>query len=334
MFRRKKPEGDEPMTEKEPKPEELVAPLVKPPTPLGPAIGPGLTGSGPGPVPNALPGLGMGPVIAPRRVPTLPPRPSPGDFTRPIDPTRAAGLSRPEEMARNASPLRFGEIGRPPEAPRPSEALRPSEAPRQAEPPKPVEPPRPVEAVRPAEPPRPVEPLRAPEPLRASESPRQPESRPEIRVEPKLPEPPRRLPDPPRPLESYQPAMPVPARPEVEVRQLIVGREISLRGEITHCNRLLIEGSVEANLSDCRDVDIAETGLFKGSAAIETAEIRGRFEGTLTVRGRLFIRATGRVTGTIRYGQIEVERGGRIAGDIEAVAEPAGPAEAVARQAG
>lgn len=320
MFRRKKPEGDEPMTEKEPKPEELVAPLVKQPTPLGPAVA----------GPAAGPGPGIGPALAPRRVPTLPPRPSPGDFTRPIDPTRAAGLTRPEELARNASPLRFGEIGRPVEASRPSEAPRPSEAQRPAEPPKPVELPRPVEALRPAEPPRGVEPLRAPEPLRASESPRPPESRPE----PKLPDPPRRLPDPPRPLESYQSSMPVPARPEVEVRQLIVGREISLRGEITHCNRLLIEGSVEANLSDCRDVEIAETGLFKGSAAIETAEIRGRFEGTLTVRGRLFIRATGRVTGTIRYGQIEVERGGRIAGDIEAVAEPAGPAEAVARQAG
>ena len=58
------------------------------------------------------------------------------------------------------------------------------------------------------------------------------------------------------------------------------------------------------------------------------AEIRGRFEGTLTVRKRLFIRATGRVMGTIRYGQIEVERGGRISGDIEATPETASSTEA------
>jgi cytoskeletal protein CcmA (bactofilin family) len=64
-------------------------------------------------------------------------------------------------------------------------------------------------------------------------------------------------------------------------------------------------------------MDIAESGLFKGSASIEEAEVRGRFEGNLTVRKRLLIRATGRVSGTIRYGQIEIECGGQISGDIQ-----------------
>ena len=80
----------------------------------------------------------------------------------------------------------------------------------------------------------------------------------------------------------------------------------------------MIEGSVEANLNNCRDVEIAESGLFKGSAAIEDAEIRGRFEGNLVVRKRLLIKASGRVSGTIRYGQIEIECGGQISGDIQA----------------
>jgi cytoskeletal protein CcmA (bactofilin family) len=99
---------------------------------------------------------------------------------------------------------------------------------------------------------------------------------------------------------------------------LIVGREISLSGEINSCDQLVVEGSVEANLQNCREVDIAESGLFKGSASIDTAEVNGRFEGTLTVRNRLFIRSSGRVSGTIRYGQLEVECGGQITGDIQA----------------
>jgi len=109
-----------------------------------------------------------------------------------------------------------------------------------------------------------------------------------------------------------------PRRNEAEVRKLIVGREITLSGEITSCDMLLVEGSVEANLTNCRDVDIAESGLFKGSASIEDAEIRGRFEGNLVVRKRLLIKASGRVSGTIRYGQIEIECGGQISGDIQA----------------
>jgi len=108
-----------------------------------------------------------------------------------------------------------------------------------------------------------------------------------------------------------------PRRTDAEARKLIVGREISLSGEITSCDKLIVEGSVEANLQNCQDVDIAESGLFKGSATIEEAEVRGRFEGNLVVRKRLFIRATGRVSGTIRYGQIEIECGGQISGDIQ-----------------
>lgn len=111
---------------------------------------------------------------------------------------------------------------------------------------------------------------------------------------------------------------PVPRRLDAEARKLIVGREIALSGEITSCDKLIIEGSVEANLQDCHDVDIAESGLFKGSATIDDAEVRGRFEGNLIVRKRLLIRSTGRVSGTIRYGQIEIECGGQISGDIQA----------------
>src|SRR5882724_277955 len=111
-----------------------------------------------------------------------------------------------------------------------------------------------------------------------------------------------------------------PRRNEAEVRKLIVGREITLSGEITSCDMLMVEGSVEANLTNCRDVDIAESGLFKGSAAIEEAEIRGRFEGNLVVRKRLLIRSTGKVVGTVRYGQIEIECGGQLSGDVQVLA--------------
>ena len=76
-------------------------------------------------------------------------------------------------------------------------------------------------------------------------------------------------------------------RNDGEVRKLTVGREITLSGEITSCDKLIIEGSVEANLNNCRDVEIAEVGLFKGTASIEEAEIQGRFEGNLVVRKRL-----------------------------------------------
>jgi cytoskeletal protein CcmA (bactofilin family) len=130
----------------------------------------------------------------------------------------------------------------------------------------------------------------------------------------------RPITDPPRRAEAAPGATPTPAPPkrEAEQRKLIVGREIRLAGEITSCDWLVVEGSVEANLANCRDIEISDTGVYKGSASIEQAEIRGRFDGVLNVRRRLLIRAGGRVTGTVRYGQIEIERGGQISGDVQA----------------
>ncbi len=103
----------------------------------------------------------------------------------------------------------------------------------------------------------------------------------------------------------------------VEGRKLIVGREIVLSGQITSCERLVVEGRVEASLSESRFIEIAESGVFKGMAEIENAEVAGTFEGTLTVRQKLWIRATGKVTGTVRYGKIEIEEGGQISGEVQ-----------------
>ncbi len=121
----------------------------------------------------------------------------------------------------------------------------------------------------------------------------------------------------PRRADGHAPIIPTPKR-DSEMRRLIVGREISLTGEITSCERLVVEGTVEANLNNCREIEIAEAGLMKGTASIDEAEIRGRYEGSLTVRKRLLIRATGKVTGTVRYGQLEIELGGQISGDVQA----------------
>ncbi|MCW0234114.1 MAG: polymer-forming cytoskeletal protein [Ferrovibrio sp.] len=105
-----------------------------------------------------------------------------------------------------------------------------------------------------------------------------------------------------------------------EPKVLLIGREISLSGQITACDKVVVEGRVEAQLTESRFVEITETGQFKGSAEVEEAEIRGRFEGRLSVRGRLLIRGTGKVSGEIAYGQVEIECGGEISGTVQTVA--------------
>jgi cytoskeletal protein CcmA (bactofilin family) len=102
--------------------------------------------------------------------------------------------------------------------------------------------------------------------------------------------------------------------------KLVVGPDIKLRGvEITDCDTLIVEGRVEASM-DSRVVQIAEHGVFSGTATMDVAEVWGRFEGELTARNHLIIHATGRVSGHIRYGSIRIEEGGELSGEVSTVA--------------
>jgi cytoskeletal protein CcmA (bactofilin family) len=116
--------------------------------------------------------------------------------------------------------------------------------------------------------------------------------------------------------------------------KLTVGPNIKLKGvEITDCDTLVVEGSVEATM-DSRVIQISERGAFKGSAEIDIAEIRGQFEGNLTVRQKLVIYSTGKVTGRVRYGKVVIEEGGQLSGEVEFGTTNARPVSAVRSVAG
>jgi cytoskeletal protein CcmA (bactofilin family) len=107
---------------------------------------------------------------------------------------------------------------------------------------------------------------------------------------------------------------------DVKGSKLIVGPDIKLKGaEITDCDTLVVEGRIEATM-DSRVIQIAQQGVFSGTAGIDVAEIYGRFEGELTARKQLVIHATGKVSGKIRYGKLAIEEGGELSGDIGSLA--------------
>ena len=107
---------------------------------------------------------------------------------------------------------------------------------------------------------------------------------------------------------------------ESDGRKLTIGQGITMSGEIENCDQLLVEGTVEATLNGAKLLDIAETGIFYGSVDIEEAVIAGRFEGDLTVDGRVTVEASGTVIGTITYRELTVEAGANIEGKISSFA--------------
>jgi cytoskeletal protein CcmA (bactofilin family) len=134
----------------------------------------------------------------------------------------------------------------------------------------------------------------------------------------------------PAPATPAAPAAPVrpataiarpPARDPAERRTLVVGRGISVQGVVQDAERLVVEGTVEATMIHATELAIAPGGMFKGEVEVEDAEIAGTIDGTLTARGSLVVRSSGKMLGTARCRRLQVEDGGQITGRIEMITE-------------
>ena len=105
-------------------------------------------------------------------------------------------------------------------------------------------------------------------------------------------------------------------RSRKRVREVFLGPEIVLSGELKSCDTLIAEGIVDSSRIECRKFILGSTGSCKGEVQAESAVISGRFEGRLIVRSRLLIKSGGQVRGSVQYGQVEIEPGGELQGDM------------------
>ncbi len=146
--------------------------------------------------------------------------------------------------------------------------------------------------------------------------------------------PPEATPDPGGEVRS-RPVRPATARPaqapvrlapgaDSEGKTLTIPRSISYNGRIGSCERLIVEGVVETELKGCRVLMVAAGGVFRGSADVETADIGGTVEGSLTVRKILTVQASARIlSDSICYGELELDRGGTVTGTLQPLKEEA-----------
>ena len=103
-----------------------------------------------------------------------------------------------------------------------------------------------------------------------------------------------------------------------EGRSLLVPRGIALKGRIGSCEELIVEGSLETELAEVRELVVAHSGRFSGAVEVDAADIAGAVEGPLTVHEHLIVRAGARIAGDVACGVLTVERGATIVGRIRA----------------
>ncbi|CAM9637371.1 unnamed protein product, partial [Ectocarpus sp. 4 AP-2014] len=100
---------------------------------------------------------------------------------------------------------------------------------------------------------------------------------------------------------------------------------VVVRGVMRHAvlktENVIVTGRLHGNV-EAKTLEISKGALFLGKAMVGSATVAGRLEGILVVGDMLTMRSSGHCDGVLRYGQLNVQHGGKLTGAVKA-ASPA-----------
>jgi cytoskeletal protein CcmA (bactofilin family) len=99
---------------------------------------------------------------------------------------------------------------------------------------------------------------------------------------------------------------------------IFIGRGVTFQGSIKAPNQARIDGQIQGEL-EAQDVFIGPTGSVSGNTTANLVDVHGQINQSVVSRELLIIRSTGKVTGSLQYGDIQIERGGQFLGDMNLV---------------
>jgi cytoskeletal protein CcmA (bactofilin family) len=93
-----------------------------------------------------------------------------------------------------------------------------------------------------------------------------------------------------------------------------IGEGVIFKGELSAPELVVIDGSVEGEVS-ARCVRVGVSGSLKGTVTVTDADIQGTVSDKLD-KQLLIVRSTGRVDANISYGQLQIEKGAVLTGEL------------------
>jgi cytoskeletal protein CcmA (bactofilin family) len=95
---------------------------------------------------------------------------------------------------------------------------------------------------------------------------------------------------------------------------IVIGYGAVIEGAVRSAASVHLNGRVEGLLIAEGEAVIGETGSVHGDVIAEQLVLEGAIDGNVSVRGHLLVAASGVLRGEVRYGTLQVERGGILAG--------------------
>lgn len=124
---------------------------------------------------------------------------------------------------------------------------------------------------------------------------------------------------PPAPSPGPAPAAPsVSASPRASAEHAIIGRSITIRGDVTGDEDLVIQGRVEGSVDlEQHSVTVGRDGEVIASIVGRVVTIEGRVEGNVSGGEQVTLRTSATVKGDIRAPRVVLENGARFRGLVD-----------------
>lgn len=102
-----------------------------------------------------------------------------------------------------------------------------------------------------------------------------------------------------------------------EQRQCIIGKGMTVRGNVTGAEDLMIAGKVEGKVKLAHHLHVATGAIVKADLEVEELTVEGTLEGNVLASRGIRIQNAAQVTGNIKSPRIVIEEGARFRGQVE-----------------
>ena len=134
------------------------------------------------------------------------------------------------------------------------------------------------------------------------------------------------------PNQTPEPVRPTPVQPAAEApratassssaspagEQASISKGLSIKGEITGTESLLIDGKVEGSINiPGNRVTVGKNGVVNASISAREIVVLGKLKGNVAATDRVDIRAEGALTGDVAAARISIEDGAFFKGGID-----------------
>jgi cytoskeletal protein CcmA (bactofilin family) len=103
--------------------------------------------------------------------------------------------------------------------------------------------------------------------------------------------------------------------PASSAEPTIIGKGTVVEGTVRVSGRVQIDGQIDGTLIAEGHVSVGPDGSILGEVSADELAVGGKVEGKITVRGHLHVAPNGVARGDMRYGSLQVDRGGVIDGN-------------------